>query len=112
MCTPGNLLVLQQDADHLPQAEVRPEGKLAYPIAVRVGVTVGPEVALEILALALRAETSRPPRISRISGVRFQAAVFGVEVIAGRSVADERAVDRPRRREHLARRQIRPVARD
>ena len=48
-----HLLVLEQDADHLAQAEVRAEGELADAIAVRVGMTVGPEVFLKIAPVAV-----------------------------------------------------------
>ena len=50
----GDLLVLQQDADHLAEAEVGAERELADAIAVGVGVAVVPEVALEIGAIAAR----------------------------------------------------------
>ena len=48
----GDLFVLEQDADHLAQPEVGAERQLADPIAVAVGVAVGPEVLLEIGPLA------------------------------------------------------------
>ncbi len=43
-------------------------------------------------------------------GRSFEAAVLRVEVVAGRAVADERPVYGRRCGEHLARRQVRPVA--
>ena len=49
-----HLLVLQQDADHLAQAEIGAESELADAVAVFVGVTVIPEIALEVGAIAPR----------------------------------------------------------
>ena len=54
----GHLLVLQQDADHLAQAEVGAERQLADAVAVLVGVAVVPEVVLEIARARTRADTA------------------------------------------------------
>jgi len=48
----GDLLVLQQDADHVGKREVGAERELADAVAVLVGVAVSVELALEIPALA------------------------------------------------------------
>src|SRR5262249_23220731 len=104
-----NLFVLQEHADHVFQGDVGAERELADAVAVLVGVAVVPELALEIGARAARG----PQRAAgNLEGERrrAQAAVLGAEVIAGGAVADEPAVDALRRREHFARRQVRPVA--
>src|ERR1700716_2867744 len=50
----GDLLVLQQHADHVLERDVGAEGELADATAVLVGVAVLPELLLEILARAVR----------------------------------------------------------
>src|SRR5581483_4157895 len=69
-----------------------------------------PELLFQILALAFDADE---PRVADGQFERrgLQIAVLAVEVVAGRGVADEGAVQRRGSREHLARRKIRPVAR-
>ena len=88
-----DLLVLQQDADHLAEREVGAERQLADAVAVLVGVAVVPELALEILALAVRA-TQPPAGDLERQRRRAQIAVLRSEVVAGGAVADEDAVDR------------------
>src|SRR5437762_12556498 len=44
----GDLLVLQEDANHLGERDVGAEGELADAIAFAVGVAVAPELAFEI----------------------------------------------------------------
>src|SRR5882672_5570635 len=102
-----HFLVLEQNANHLAKAEIRSERELADAIAVFVRVAVVPEVALEIGAIA---PGGRQPAVSNLENQRrpVKAAVFGIEIVAGRTVADERPVNRSRRRENLARRKIRP----
>src|SRR4029079_15665102 len=85
---PRNLLVLQQDADHLAEGDVGAERQFADPVAVLVGVAVGPEFALEVLARTVggfepAAGDLEPQRR------RAQAALLRPEGGAGRAAADE-----------------------
>src|SRR5439155_13582208 len=50
-----HFFILQQNADHVGQADVRAERKLADPVAVAVGMAVRPELVHEISAAALDA---------------------------------------------------------
>src|SRR6267378_8144413 len=106
---PRDLLVLQQHADHVVERDVRAERQLADLVAVGVGMAIVPEFPLEILAGAVR---RLQPAAGDLERQRrgSQVAVLRAEVVAGRAVADKDAVDARRRREHLAGRQIRPVA--
>ena len=105
-----HFLILEQNTNHLAEAEIRSERELADTIAVFVRVAVVPEVALEIGAIALG---RRQPAVSNLENQRrpAKAAVFRIEIVARRSVADKRPVNRSRGREYLARRKIGPVAR-
>ena len=105
----GDLLVLQQHADHVLERDVGAEGELADAVAVLVGVAVVPELLLEILTVAVRRlQASAGDLQGQRAGA--QVAVLGAEVVAGGAVADKHAVDAQRRGEHFARRQVRPVA--
>ena len=84
-----DLFVLQQDADHVAQAEVGAERQFADAVAVLVGVAVAPRNPAAGRRDRTCADVRRPPRISSTSGVRVEGAVFGVEVVAGGAVADE-----------------------
>src|SRR5262245_11101947 len=105
-----HFLVLKQNADHFAQSEIRSEGKFADAIAVFVGVAVIPEVAFEISSLAARRDQAPVPNLQH-ERRSIEASVFGIEVIARGAVAHERAINGAGRGEHLAGRQVRPVAR-
>src|SRR5262245_4366639 len=84
----GNLLVLEQHADHLADAEVRAEGQLADARAVVVGMAVVPELALEVFPRAGDADQT-PARDLEPHRRRAQITVLRVEIVAGGAVADE-----------------------
>ena len=73
----GDLFVLQQDPDHVGEREVGAEREFADAVAERIGVAVVPELAFELLPRRTRAETSRPPAISSVSGVGDKSPYFG-----------------------------------
>src|SRR5688500_2919439 len=93
---PRHLLVLEKDPDHLAQAEIGAERELSDALAVGVGVTVVPEILLQILAGALRVHEASTADLEH-ERVGLELAVLGVEVIAGGAIADERAIDGSRR---------------
>jgi hypothetical protein len=86
-----HLLVLQQDSDHFPKAQVGAERQLTDAIAVLVCMAVVPEVAFEVRAIALRRLEPAPTDFEHQRSV-VETAVLGVEIVARCSVADERAV--------------------
>src|SRR5205823_14399748 len=92
------------------ERDVGAEGELADAVAVLVGVAVRPELALEVAARAARGRQASACDLERQRRL-LEVAVLRTEVVARRPVADEGAVDARRRREHFARRQVRPVAR-
>ena len=73
----GDLLVLQQDADHVAEREVGAEGQLADAVAVLVGVAVAPELLLQLLALALRADQAAAPRFPASAASAARSPYFG-----------------------------------
>src|SRR5271170_7750399 len=48
----GKFLVLQDLADNVGQLNICADGKLAYPVAVLVGVGVGPEILFQLFVFA------------------------------------------------------------
>src|SRR5689334_20907336 len=49
----GELFVLQYLSDHVFESNIGTDGKLAYSIAVLIGVDVSPEILLELFVVAL-----------------------------------------------------------
>src|ERR1700722_4957817 len=95
------LLILQQHADHVRQAEVCAEGQLADSVAIFVCVAILPEFFFEVLA---RASCFHETTAANFQHQRrfLQVAILAAEVIAGSAIADEGAIYLCRRGEYFA----------
>ena len=87
----GELLVLQNIADHPLHAQVGADGELAHAVGVFVGVRIGPEILFELL---IHARTADDPVARDLDGQRRcrQQPVACAEPVAHHTINHKCAV--------------------
>src|SRR4029077_18652353 len=96
--------------DDVMQLDVGADRKLAYAVAIFVGVGITPEIAFQLLVLAVNFSEPVP---FYLDGQRLmpQVAKLGAEIVGDNSVNDKRSIHFARSSKHLSSRQIPPLIR-
>src|SRR5262249_2625727 len=106
----GNLLILQNIADHVPNRNIRADGELAHAVAVLVGMAIPPEIVFQ--PAIRRVRFSQAIAFDPYSQWRLpQVSILLAEIIAHHAVDHERSFHVLGTSEGLAARQIAPFMR-
>ncbi len=104
------LLILQQNPDHLAQPQIRPERQFPNAIAILIRMAIIPKFLFQILPVAAHRLQSRPGDLQHHRRIP-QAPILRIEMIARSPIANKCPIHTLRRSKNFPSRQIRPIPR-